>query len=374
MKKNDPAIDPSSLWSRLDAGEAAEVAAALDGVTVAESGQGSATTLRTLHGIALYESGRPAEALIPLQAVLRDEPDNALAKLWLVLALYRAGRPAEAGELLGAETTVVFPQRRWLLEFVRVFWPGSREAGIRQAVPLPEEGAWEDPFAARRAALGELPPAASDLTPDQEDSPGLLPEILRLANTIASADGRRRAAARRLSRAYRTRAEAAYHARRLGLAVRLMERAQALAPRSQALAGTLGYVYLVAGHPEKAGALLEPIMQESLAAFEARKDPALLPNPEVIVCQAWALHEVGRHREALELLSAVKPEGPEDLGAHFVAAVCWLALDREAEFREAFHLATTTYFIDTWEQLLQPFIGQAGEWLRRREAVAAASG
>lgn len=366
MKKNDSTPDIQDLWHRLEAGSATEVAESLGTAPNPDL----PVVGRTLHGLAFYQAGRHGEAVLAFEDVLRAEPRNPLATLYLVLALYGAGRCAEAGRLLTAPETVIFPHRGWLLEFVRVFWPQRRTAGLEEAAILPPEDGWADPYAARWQAYQALPPLegeAPEPAPDEEDSPGLIAELHRFAQSITSPAGKRRAIARKLARQYRKGAEGAYHARKLGHAVRMMERAHALSPHSQSVLGNLGYLYLVAGHPERAHALLEPFLQERLAAYEVKKDAAELPRAEVLICFAWALHEAGRHEEALQLLSAVQPEGPEDLGAHFVAAICWLALGREAEYREAFHLATTTYFIDTWEQLLLPFIHQVADWLGRQE-------
>jgi tetratricopeptide (TPR) repeat protein len=143
-----------------------------------------------------------------------------------------------------------------------------------------------------------------------------------------------------------------------------MQRSHEINPHDENALTNLGYLYLLTGRREEALALLDPEMKRRLALYAEKKDEKVLPHMELLVVYAWAVHEAGRHEEALHLLSAVHPEGPEDLGAHFVAAVCWLMLDRQNEFRQCFRIAMTKYFIDTWEQLMLPFIHRVGAWMK----------
>lgn len=356
------ALPPAApLWNQLESGQPQAVLRALEGLA-----SDAPTVYQTLRGLALYQNGQYVEATAQLEELLCQDRQNPLAQLYLVLAAFQAGEDERAGRLLLHEI-VVLPHRGWLEEFLRIFWP-LRFTTSLQETPPPEAGAQSAPEEDRNCARFEAARAWLAENPDRQEAVGraLTPagELADMAVSLFTGEGRRRLAVRRLAEAYLRRAEKAYLAGNLERALLLMRRSHALQPLNGTVAANVAFLQLLQGRRTEAFDFLDPLMEQRLARLEEHPgEKNLLPGNDLLVAYAWALHERGSHEEALEILSAVHPEGPEDLGAHFVAAVCWLMLGRETEFREAFAVATTAFFIDTWEQLLRPFILRTGAWL-----------
>ena len=102
--------DVAALWTDLEQGQAGEVLDAL-----AERPVETTPVYQTLHGLALYETGRYAEAAETFRRILEKEPENAVAQLFIVLALFRIGENRLAGQRLLHET-IIFPHRFWLID------------------------------------------------------------------------------------------------------------------------------------------------------------------------------------------------------------------------------------------------------------------
>lgn len=310
----------AELWARYDAGEAGAVLAELSNLPKAAE-----SVYWTLKGLAAVDAGEPAAAAEALRLVLEREPENPVAQLFLVLALFQSGEDVAAGEQLGR--TILFPHHGFLRRFLKTFWP-LRFSTSLGAWPENVEAAFSDPFAKRFEELSK-------------------------------AGGK---PARRLAEKYFNWGVKAFHGRKEAEARHCFSRARALAPDNEMAAAHYAYLELLHNNATGAKAALDPLLPGFVEEFE--KDRTAYPAPDTIVCYAWCLHEMGRQGDAIRALSAVEPEGPEDFGAHFVAAVCWVMMENDEAFERAYEKAMVSYFIDTWEQLMRPFLLKTGAWLR----------
>ncbi len=338
------------LWARLEAGDAAGVAAELgslpDDVPV---------VFLTLKGRALLESGDPVSASAVFDKVLERDPENPVAQLFLVLALFEEGNDREAGDLL-MRRAILHPHRGFLQRFVRLFWPLRFSSSLGRAPVQQIAVDPEDPFEKQyHAVKGETPP--------EQEKPTSSESIRQVAREALTTPGRRAARRRALADRYLRRGAREFSRGRLETTRLLFARALELRPRHEVTVAHYAYIQWVLGQPETGLRVLEPFVRDAVAAYDAHSDPDRLPGPDTLVCYAWCLHELGRFDDALRVLALVQPEGPEDYGAWFLAAVSWLMLGRHEEFAEAFRFASTDFFIDTWEQLLRPFVLRVGTWL-----------
>lgn len=322
------AREVDELFTKLEVGASRRVVEELEGM-----GGETPLVLQTLLARALQEEGRHGEAIDRFLHVLGREPENPVARQFLLFSLFAEGRVEEAGKFLLPGASPVFPHSAFLLKFLRTFWP------LRFTTELgaPEPG-------------HELPESPAD-------------KVEAEAERLLSSDSAGTPAARRRAAKIQHRAVARFRSGDRKTAHRYFCWAHRLAPDDPLIAAHHGYLSLLMGNSERALAVLEPLVEGSLERFDASRKGTDLPLPDLLVAFAWALHDQGRHGEALRVLSAVHPEGPDDYAAHFVATVCWIMLDEEIASRRAFELVTGSFFIDTWEQILQPFLTRTGEWL-----------
>ncbi len=291
--------------------------------------------LRTVRARALQEQGRHREAAGEFRLVLQQERDNPLARQFLVFSLFGTGEHREAGRLLQPPAGPVFPHSGFLLKFLETFWP----LRFGTALGAPMEGC-------------ELPD-----TPEEKAE--------REAADLVHSPGPGTPSARRAAGRLQRKAVARFHAGDIRPAHRYFYWAHRLHPEDPMLAAHHGYLCLLTGHAGRALEVLEPVVEGSLEQFNKTRNASDLPVPDLLVAYAWSLHDLGHHDEALRVLAAVFPEGPDDYAAHFVAAVCWLMLGQRDAMRRNFDLSVSHYFIDTWEQIIRPFIARTADWLER---------
>lgn len=347
------------MWSLLDGGNAAEVLEKLSA-----AGGDAPSVLLTVRGLAELEGGDPAAAAETLRAVLSREPENPVAGLYLSLALFECGDDRAAGEAL--HRAVLHPHRGFLLRFVRTFWPLRFTSTLRQVNRDAEpESSANDPLRGEferwlkdKEEFGEI----AVEPPVNEAAPA---ELARIAREFTTPEGRLARRGRKLAERYLALGARAYREGNLGHSRAMLARAHEIRPRNERAATHLAYISLFTGDAGKAMAVLDPVVRDSLAAFDETREAGLLPSADGLVCYAWALHEEGRHEDAIGVLSLVHEEGPEDFGANFIAAVSWLMLGEEGPFEEAFNRSMQNFYIDTWEQLLRPFVLSVGTWLEQ---------
>lgn len=297
-----------TLWSQLDAGgadavlaEAPDVAITTDGC-LESAGDAAAAMLR---GLACYESGDPAGADRMFSAVLAQDPGNPVARLNRGLARYRLGRPADAAADLGGGP--LFPGHPFLKRFLELFWP------LRFAEP---------------GMLGvEIPGAAS--------GPGGPSKLQK-------------------------RAMRAFESGDMATATALFTAAHESAPDKPEPRVNAAFCRLHLGQSAAAADLLAPLVREGLRERGPGQETI---DPYLVVVWAWVLHTDGNHRGALDLLSTVRPEGPDDYQAHVLAGCCWLLLDNPAAAGACFDHAFGVYFLDTWELFVKPFYRLVVRWL-----------
>ncbi len=318
-----------ALFTKLEVGASAAVARELDSLT-----PGAPAVLHTLRARALQEEGRHEDAVEDFRQVLRQDPENPVARQFLVFSLFETGEVEEAGRLLSPEAGPVFPHPGFLLKFLETFWP--LRFGTVLGAPRP----------------GFEPPESPA---DKEESK---------AEAVLSSEGSGSAGARRAAERLQHKAVRLFRLGEHRTAHRYFYWAARLDPADGLIAAHHGYLCLLTGYAERALEVLEPVVEGLLERFGETRKAEDLPLPDTLVAYAWSLHEMGRHDEALRVLAAVYPEGPDDYAAHFVAAVCWLMLGQHEAMRRTFEVVTGNYFIDTWEQILHAFILHTGNWLR----------
>lgn len=360
-----------ALWQRLDGASPGELVALLGAPH-----EGEPVAVRTLRGLALLRAGQAQESAAELRRVLEAEPQNPVANAYLVLADFRCGDRSAAGKRLLAMRP--FPHAGFLEDFLRTFWPlrFSDSLGAQMPEPrVPIEDPRDGDFQRWRTMQAQIDPASLEL-----DDMGLLRRMRTQIAMYTTPGGALRRCALKLSARYQAEAaeefiglqlaladparrDAAVIERRSAVARMMFSRAHAIRPLNEEIAANCAWVNLHARRLDAAAAAIEPLVARAADNWSAGGARALPPNPDLLVCYAWLLHEQQRHADALKVISAVVPEGPYDFCAHFVAAVSHLMLGNEEEFEATFRLATTTYFIDTWEQMLCPFLTDVGWWL-----------
>lgn len=319
-------------WSRIDGGAPAEALALL-----APMGEGGAPTLLA-RGVAHLDAGSAAEARACLEKAATLDPANVVARSYLALARWADGDAPGAAEAMGHN--LLFPHRGYIERLLRTFWP------LRFSSTL------------RRAAL----PQSSREVQHSCDYNRFL------AHEDKVPAGKRRKLADRL-------ADAGQHDFDRGdyaCCALQFERAYQLDPENAEIALLYVAGLLAVGRSEDAFDITDRLMRASIA--EAEKDrPALEQiEPILIVSHAAAMHDLGRHREALLLLSGVRHPEFEDASAHFTAATCWLMLGNEEAFRDSFRAAMDRYFLDTWQFRITPFCHQVATWLATPDAAEVA--
>ena len=314
-----------AVWANL---ETEKPEAALEALGPEDNGPAAA---RLLRAIALEDQGHHEEAVAEFDAVLKLQPENPVARLNRGLALFGLDRRADAAADFSSGP--LFPSPGFLKRFLRRFWPRNLE---------------------HRAILAR----------GFDDVPSDWPLKSRVdawrADPESLSPGKRRELARSLER----RGMKLYHAKLHALACRIFEAAWELDPDDEIVSAAYSWCLLGFGFHEQARELMEPLIRSGSERYRLERTPAALPHPQIVVQWAWCLHQAGEHNEALAALSTVRPEGPDDFGAHIVAALSWDALGQPLQADGAYELALRDYFLDTWEQFLQPFIAKTVDWLR----------
>lgn len=314
-----------AAWALLDAGKPEAALGALEEhASECDAGQ-------LLRALALQEMGQHEAAVALFNALLERQPENPVARLNRGLALYALGQRADAAADFAHGP--LFPSPGFLKRFLRTFWPVQFEHPellARGFDDVPEQWPLKQRVEQFRAEPGALSPA----------SRGKLARSLEQHGTTL------------------------YHKRRHALACRLFEAAWELDPEDEIIRAALSWCLLGFGFHEKARDLIEPLVAGATERYRAERRPGALPHPQIVVQWAWCLHQAGEHRPALAVLSTVRPEGPDDFGAHIVAALSWDALGETGHADRAYGPALGVYFLDTWEQFLQPFIGKTVDWLQ----------
>lgn len=353
MTEKRTTTDIKRLWDRMESQGPAGIPEEL------ADAQGEVAEV--LRGLALYHEGAWPQARSSFQNVLAIDPQNPIAALYLVLALFQDGEDKEAGKLLSA--IVIFPHQRWLAEFLLTFWPLRFTTSLGMPEDGPAEEEFADPFHTDYIRWQEHAERIDAAAMDDPARDGVLNDLKMVFGGLVSEKIHFQSSARRLGQRYADKATACYHAGDRLRALKLFERAHEIRPYNEMLTANLAYVYLLHRKVEESQRILAPFFDSALSRFERDKNPAGLPQADTIVCYAWSLHEAGRNDEALRLLSVVLPEGPDDWGSHFVASVCWLMKRDDVKFRHALDMALGPYFIDTWEQILRPFVERVAKWL-----------
>lgn len=321
-----------AAWTRLDAGESAAVADELKDLADEDS------TSIQLRAHARYDSGDWAGAAADWERVLALDEQNPVARNHLALARFRLGDAKGAADLL--EGAPLFPQAGFLARFLDLFWPLRGTTGIART-NISEPG--EVPFSAEYARF-------------EAHAEKVAPRL------------RRKLAGRMMDEGM-----IEFEKGRFSSARTLFDRAAKVAPDMEDATCASVAMALIDGEAEEALDRIQPIFAIVLAALE--KDPGRVDevDPHFVSLLGSALHGVGRHGEALRVLAHARPAGPDDWGAHFVAAMCWNAIGRRADSRRLLAIALGPFFLPTWETAIRPFVLKTAKWLRTEEAAATAA-
>lgn len=328
---NSPAIDLA--WQRLGT---PDVLARPDSVLPAEP---STPVERTLRALARFDGGNFAGAAEDFAAVLALQPENPVASLHAALCAFRLGDRARALALL--DGTALFPEHTFIARFLETFWPLRFEhAALRpspgpaeKAAPLPREAAWAE-WKADGATWSKA-------------------KVEGLASSL-------RADIRRLCA--KDDYEPAWH-----LSLRALE----LQPGDEGAVAEHALLAINTGRYAEGRAAIERHVEDRMAAGRAAAafEP---PAPSTLSIWALAMHETGEHRGALAATSRIRPEGPEDFCAHFVAAVSWLMLGDRAAFRRTLAEGMAGHFLDTWELIVRPYMDRVRTWMKDQPAAVTA--
>ncbi|MDX2176450.1 MAG: hypothetical protein SF028_08260 [Candidatus Sumerlaeia bacterium] len=323
------AID--ALWSRLesDAGSAGQVRA--------EAAALRSPAGRMLEGVAAWDAGDAEGALAAFRAAQQAQPGNLPAARYEALALFGAGDAPAAAKL--SATLPPLATGAYLRRFTALYWPLRHRTGLGST------------------AVEADPPEVAHST-----------DYARFTAGAKCSDTRRRHLAERHLQS----GLLAHFKGRYREAEILVGRSWKIFPES--IDTAVAHGNLLAARAEEAEALrvLEPAFKEAAAEVLADADKGIVFPPDLASAWAAALCGAGRPQEALAALSLITPQGPDDWGAHWVAALCHLALGDEASFRRQFAVATGPYFIDTWELRIRPFSRRVESWLATEDAARAA--
>jgi tetratricopeptide (TPR) repeat protein len=321
-------------WGHIDGGEPASALAILEPL-------GSSTAPALLaRGVAHLDAGNAAQARECLEKAASLAPDNVVAKSYLALARWASGDAPGAAEAMSHH--VLFPQRGYIERLLRTFWPLRFSSTLRRA--------------ARPAASREVQHSCD-------------------YNRFLAHEGKVPAAKRRrLADRLAAAGQAEFDKGDYLAAVLQFERAHQLDPEDGDIALLFVAALLAVGRSEDAFDITDPYLRASLAEARAGRPAFEQIEPRLLVSHAAALHDMGRHRDALLVLSGVRHPEYEDAQAHFTAATCWLMLGNEEAFRDTFRTAMDRYFLDTWDFRLTPFCRQVAAWLATPDAAEAARG
>ncbi|MEQ8819284.1 MAG: hypothetical protein RLY93_03510 [Sumerlaeia bacterium] len=302
----------------------------------------------------LYDAGDFAGAREALVGVIAAQPENPVARLHLGLAEFQLGnRSASASALDGGP---LFPHHDFLKRFLRLFWPlRIAEPDMLAVYAEPKR----PPNASERKALGEA-------------------SRLMEKRAAADAESARKqalsgAAQRASSRLYALAAKSVA----LGdfaLAAQILLPAAEVFPHPDNDAARLYSLCLLhSGRTADARAFLDGVIAGALDVYDRERDADDFPHPVVAALLAWGLLDSGEAKPALALLSTVEPMGPDDWYAHILAALAWDAADDRAKADAAYGVAFGSYFLDSWEVIIQPFLAAVLHWLKSGSAPPAAA-
>lgn len=314
----DPRLELDRRWCRLSRGEAASVRDSFDSAPLPKT-----AAAELLRGLALLDSGDPAAAAEVLRPLHAAKPENLVLRWNLALAFLRIGNHQEAHELL--KDAVLFPQHDILRRALETLWP-LRRTGDFAVLTFGRQSA----------------------TPHSTD-------FARYEKCRAQATaGQCRRLGNRLLHAGRV----AFERDEFSTATTLFQRAATILPTDPEALTSAVHLLLLHCQPAAARELLAPTVDGGLEKWATGRNPRDLPDVLTVTAWAWMLHTEGNHRDALAWLSLVEPQGPEDYGSHFVAAVCWMELGEHDKFRQALQFALGPFFLDTWLSFLRPMLLQ----------------
>lgn len=274
-----------------------------------------------LRGICHLDEGAWRDAREDFDGVLAAQPENNTARLHRALTHFLLGQPRDAARDFRAGP--LFPEPRFLRRFLRTFWP------VR----------FEHPEMARAAQPADVALPAP------------------LSESVAGKNAK--ALARNLNR----HGVKAYVAKRRAEAAMAFEQAAQLDPSDPEHAMFHAWCLLQQGEGERARAIVEPLMERALTDYLEERPSGGVAHPHLVCEYAWALHECREHREALALLSTVRPAGPDDYWSHIIAALCWTMLEHEKNADACFDAAFGGFFLETWDQFVEPFLENVIAWL-----------
>lgn len=327
-------LQADAAWSRLAEGDAAGA------LGLASAGEAEGPQGLVLRALCRYEAGDAAGAVADLDRALQAQPVHPVARLNRGLARFRAGDAK--GAAADFRQGPFFPDWEFLQRFLRVFWP------LRRTCP--------------GLAVAGLEAPAAALPHEQEYGAWLArPESLAEAGRQALAKKLSAEATRLFFRNHRT-------------SQLLLERALELVPDSPEYRNDLAFCQLHLAQAAEAERTLAPLIERGLQEYKEKRKREVLPHPFIVAHYAWALHDLGRHREALALLSSLRPQGYEDFGANLLAGLCWMELGERQKSRTAMHAALHAFYLDTWQMMLEPFWKKVLVWLETEEAEGMARG
>lgn len=326
-------MEPQAIgqaWERLNRGEATAVVEEL--ATLTESAPEPAILLR---GLAHYDNGDSAKAAADFETVLARDPQNPVAANHLALAKFKMGDAPGAAKIF--DEAPLFPQFGFLERFLHLFWPLRVTTDIAASV------------------YGE------------DKKPAMSAEFARYEAHADRVSNRQK---KKLAKALMNECSKDFFNRHYSSARTLARRALTIVPDGEDYIVTNCAFAILDGRTQDALELSEPLFNNVVA--ELTKDPSLVRNvpPDVVMIRAAAMHALGKHEEALRLISRVGPMGPDDWGSHFFAAMSWHALGNRENARDALQIALGPFFLDTWENHVLPFVLKTRAWLRSDEANA----
>jgi tetratricopeptide (TPR) repeat protein len=299
--------------------------------------------------VALLEAevGDWASVLRRCRAVLGVASDNPLAGGLAGLAAYYTGNLEEAVRQFRTHGLfAAFPLvRLFIWSFAEEVyrqpwkypWPGSEEAGGR-----------EEKETTGSAAAETIPAREPDGTAPR---PGLWKQVLRGGGVGAGAR----------CRALLCEADSALRRNDLMEALACFRQASRENPSHWMSRMAVGFCLLESGRIEEGAEILFSLLGDH---------PEL---PPVVSATAWACHALGRTDDALDLLETLHPAGPDDWGMNYLGALCFYATGRTGEADVLLRQALGPYFLDTWEQYVQPLFHRVVFALERRSTAPADS-
>lgn len=270
------------------------------------------------------EQGDWASVLARCQKVLGVSADNPLAGGLAGLAVYHTGNPGEAVRLFRSHGLfAAFP-------LVRLFiWTFAEEV-YRQPWKYPWPGGGGVQAAGQKSTDGTADATCNDGV--VAGQPGVWKQLVRGAGLGAGAR----------CRALLVEADHALRRNDLPHALACFRQASTEDPRHWMSRMAVGFCLLELGQIEEGANILFALLGDH---------PDL---PPILSATAWACHALGRTEEALDLLETLHPAGPDDWGMNYLGALCLRATGRAHEADVLLRQALGPYFLDTWEQYVQP--------------------